>query len=85
MYALQQANPFRRFIRVSAAWPPLSWFYARTLHHIDRAVLRLTRGRATFVSWIAGLPIVMLTRPARRAAGAAPCRSWRSRMATGWW
>lgn len=61
MYASLQANPFRRFIRVSAGWPPLSWFYARTLHHIDRAVLRLTRGRATFVSWIAGLPIVMVT------------------------
>lgn len=61
MYASLQANPFRRFMRVSAAWPPLPWFYARTLHHIDRAVLRLTRGRATFVSWIAGLPIVMVT------------------------
>ena len=61
MYALQQANPLRRFVRVSAAWPPVSWFYARTLHHIDRVVFRLTRGRATFVSWVAGLPIVMLT------------------------
>ncbi len=61
MYGLRQANPFRRFVRVSASWPPVSWCYARTLHHIDRAVLRLTRGRATFVSWVAGLPIVMLT------------------------
>jgi deazaflavin-dependent oxidoreductase (nitroreductase family) len=61
MYAFRQANPLRRFIRVSADWPPLAWFYARTLHHIDRAVLRLTRRRATFVSWTAGLPIVMLT------------------------
>jgi deazaflavin-dependent oxidoreductase (nitroreductase family) len=61
MYALRQANRFRRSVRVSAAWPPLSWFYARTLHHIDRAVYRVTRGRATFASWMAGLPIVMLT------------------------
>jgi deazaflavin-dependent oxidoreductase (nitroreductase family) len=61
MYELRQANPLRRFVRVSAAWPPVSWLYARTLHHIDRAVLRLTRGRATFVSWVAGLPVVMLT------------------------
>jgi deazaflavin-dependent oxidoreductase (nitroreductase family) len=61
VYGLRQANPFRRLVRVSASWPPVSWFYARTLHHIDRAVFRLTRGRATFASWVAGLPIVMLT------------------------
>ena len=61
MYAFGQANPLRRFVRVSAAWPPVSWFYVRTLHHIDRIVFRLTRGRATFTSWVAGLPIVMLT------------------------
>ena len=61
MYGYEHANPFRRIARVTAAWRPLSWFYARTLHHIDRAVYRLTRGRATFTSWVAGLPIVMLT------------------------
>lgn len=61
MYTFREANPLRRFVRVSAAWPPISWFYARTLHHIDRAALRLTGGRATFTSWVAGLPIVMLT------------------------
>jgi F420H(2)-dependent quinone reductase len=61
MYAFSQANRFRRFIRVSAAWRPMSWFYARTLHHIDRVVYRLTGGRATFASWVAGLPIAMLT------------------------
>jgi deazaflavin-dependent oxidoreductase (nitroreductase family) len=60
-YGLRQANAFRRMVRVTAAWRPLSWFYARTLHHADRAVYRLTRGRATFVSWVTGLPIVMLT------------------------
>ena len=61
MYEHRAANPFRRVVRVTAGWAPVSWFYARTLHHIDRVVYRLTRGRATFVSWVAGLPIVMLT------------------------
>ncbi|MGH2824236.1 MAG: nitroreductase family deazaflavin-dependent oxidoreductase [Thermoleophilaceae bacterium] len=61
MYEYRQANPVRRVVRGTASWPPISWFYARTLHHIDRLVYRLTRGRATFVSWVAGLPIVMLT------------------------
>jgi deazaflavin-dependent oxidoreductase (nitroreductase family) len=61
MYGHRQANRFRRVVRVTAAWGPISWFYARTLHHIDRIVFRASRGRATFVSWVAGLPIVMLT------------------------
>jgi deazaflavin-dependent oxidoreductase (nitroreductase family) len=61
MYEHRRANPLRRLVRVTAAWPPVSWFYARTLHHIDRLVYRGTRGRATFASWVAGLPIVMLT------------------------
>jgi deazaflavin-dependent oxidoreductase (nitroreductase family) len=61
MYEHRRANPVRRIVRVTAAWPPVSWFYARTLHHIDRLVYGLTRGRGTFVSWVAGLPIVMLT------------------------
>jgi deazaflavin-dependent oxidoreductase (nitroreductase family) len=61
MYEHRQANAFQRVIRVTAAWKPLSLFYARALHHIDRVVFNLTRGRATFASWVAGLPIVMLT------------------------
>jgi deazaflavin-dependent oxidoreductase (nitroreductase family) len=61
MYAFRQANWFRRLMRLSGAVPPISWLYARTLHHLDRAVYRLTRGRATFVSLVTGLPIVMLT------------------------
>jgi deazaflavin-dependent oxidoreductase (nitroreductase family) len=61
MYEHRAANPFRRVVRVTAAWAPLSWFYARTLHHIDRVVYRLSGRRATFVSWVTGLPIVMLT------------------------
>jgi deazaflavin-dependent oxidoreductase (nitroreductase family) len=60
-YGLGQANALRRMVRVTAAWRPLSWFYARTLHHIDRVAFRVTRGRATFVSRVTGLPIVMLT------------------------
>ena len=61
VYAFGQANWFRRIMRLSGAVPPISWLYARTLHHLDRAVYRLTRGRATFVSLVTGLPIVMLT------------------------
>jgi deazaflavin-dependent oxidoreductase (nitroreductase family) len=61
MYRHDEANLLRRIIRRSAGWKPLSWLYARTLHLIDRAVFRITRGRATFTSWLADLPVAWLT------------------------
>jgi deazaflavin-dependent oxidoreductase (nitroreductase family) len=61
MYGYEQTNWPRRVMRQSGAVPPITWFYARALHRIDHAVYRLTSGRATFTSWVAGLPIVMLT------------------------
>jgi deazaflavin-dependent oxidoreductase (nitroreductase family) len=61
MYSHAEANVFKRAIRRSAGWKPLSLFYARTLHIIDRGVFKLTRGRTTFSAWLAGLPVAWLT------------------------
>lgn len=61
MYEHRQANAFRRFARVFGAWEPVTWILARTLHHLDAAVYRVTSGRATFASWFTGMPIVMLS------------------------
>lgn len=55
------ANPLQRALRRLGATRPGSWVFARILHHIDRPVYRLTRGRHTFASLVAGLPVVMLT------------------------
>jgi len=44
-----------------AASQPGSWFYARTLHHFDRLFLRLSGGRMTMTSLVAGLPMVIVT------------------------
>jgi deazaflavin-dependent oxidoreductase (nitroreductase family) len=60
-YDHRSASVVKRAIRSSAGWKPLSLFYSRTLHLFDRAVFRLTRGRATFTSWLAGLPVAWLT------------------------
>jgi deazaflavin-dependent oxidoreductase (nitroreductase family) len=70
VYGFRQANLLQRTVRATAAWPPVSWLYARTLHHLDRLVYRLTGGRATFVSWVAGLPVVMLTTTGARTGRA---------------
>ncbi|MGN6169329.1 MAG: nitroreductase family deazaflavin-dependent oxidoreductase, partial [Solirubrobacteraceae bacterium] len=53
-------NAVRRFMRWTGSVRPISLFYARTLHHLDRAVFRLSGGRATLSAWAAGLPVVML-------------------------
>src|SRR3954451_10052651 len=60
-YSHTDANVLKSAIRRSAGWKQLSLFYARTLHLLDRAVFKLTRGRATFTSWLAGLPVAWLT------------------------
>jgi deazaflavin-dependent oxidoreductase (nitroreductase family) len=60
-FAYTRANAFQRVIRQFAASGPGSWLFARVLHHLDRLVFRLTRGRATLGSLVSGLPVVMLT------------------------
>ena len=67
MYQYDSANPLRRLVRRSGAWPPMSWLYARTLHHLDRWVYRGTRERTTFVSLVTGLPVVLLTTTGARS------------------
>ena len=48
----------------SGDWAPRrpgSWFFARTLHHADRVVYRLSGQRTTCAGALSGLPVVMLT------------------------
>lgn len=60
-FAFARANAVQRAMRRLAASGPGSWFFARVLHHVDRPVFRLTRGRTTVGSLVSGLPVVMLT------------------------
>jgi deazaflavin-dependent oxidoreductase (nitroreductase family) len=53
-------NSIRRFVRWMGSLRPVWLLYARTLHHLDRAVFRFSGGRATFTAWATGLPVVML-------------------------
>jgi deazaflavin-dependent oxidoreductase (nitroreductase family) len=58
--AAPKDNPVRHFMRWTGSIKPISLFYARTLHHVDRRVFKFSNGRATFSAWAAGLPVVML-------------------------
>lgn len=55
------ANAFQRGLRRFASSGPGSWLFAKTAHHIDRPVFRMSKGRRTFGSMLTGLPIVMVT------------------------
>ncbi|MDQ7839723.1 MAG: nitroreductase/quinone reductase family protein [bacterium] len=44
-----------------------AWFLSRTLHHLDRLVLRVTGGRTTMTGLLTGLPVVVLTATGARS------------------
>jgi deazaflavin-dependent oxidoreductase (nitroreductase family) len=56
----KDANWFQRLNRKLGSTRVMAWFYARTLHHLDRLVFRLTRQRMTFGAIMTGLPVVVL-------------------------
>jgi len=62
-----EANALRRGILRFASSRPGAWLFARVAHRIDRPMYRLTRGRHTFASLVAGLPVVMLTTTGARS------------------
>jgi deazaflavin-dependent oxidoreductase (nitroreductase family) len=40
---------------------PGSWLFARSLHHVDAAVLGASRGRLTSAGLLAGIPVLTIT------------------------
>lgn len=56
-----EANVVQRGVRRFASSGPGSWVFARVAHHLDRPIFRITAGRRTAASLLAGLPILMLT------------------------
>lgn len=66
-FTFAAAGRLQRALRRFAACGPGSWLFARVLHRIDRPVYRLTRGRQTFASLLAGIPVVMLTTTGARS------------------
>lgn len=61
------ANPLRGGVRRLIATRPAAWLLARTIHHIDRAVLRLSGRRTTAAALFSGLPILAVTTTGARS------------------
>src|SRR3954452_10840670 len=52
---------WQRLLQRLVALRPASWFFARTLHPLDRLLLRLSHGRVSVPGVLTGLPVIMLT------------------------
>jgi deazaflavin-dependent oxidoreductase (nitroreductase family) len=59
-YEVHEANGFQRLVWKVSSSRPGAWLFAKTLHHMDRVVLRLSRERVTVPGVLAGLPIITL-------------------------
>ncbi len=54
-------------VRKLAAKRPVVWITSRTLHHIDRFVIRVSHGKHSAATFLSGLPIVTLTAQGARS------------------
>jgi deazaflavin-dependent oxidoreductase (nitroreductase family) len=59
--AKKQYSLVHSFMQRIASSRPGASFFARTQHHFDRILLKLSNGRLTLTSLLAGLPIVVVT------------------------
>jgi deazaflavin-dependent oxidoreductase (nitroreductase family) len=66
-YRVRRANALQRVTQRGAATKPGAWLFAKTAHHLDRGVLRLTRGRSTLAGVVAGIPVITVTSTGRRS------------------
>jgi F420H(2)-dependent quinone reductase len=54
-------NLWQRFNHRLAATPLAARVFSVTFHHLDRPVMRLSKGRTSITSMVTGLPVVTLT------------------------
>jgi len=59
-FRVREANRLQRLVWKVSSSRPGSWLFAKTLHHVDRLVLRLSGGRVAVPGVLAGLPIITL-------------------------
>jgi deazaflavin-dependent oxidoreductase (nitroreductase family) len=60
-FKVRKPNAVQAAMQHVAATKAGAWFFARTLHHVDTALLRLSRGEITLPGVMAGLPVLTVT------------------------
>jgi deazaflavin-dependent oxidoreductase (nitroreductase family) len=66
-YRIPEANRLQRLVWKVSSSRPGAWLFAKSLHHIDRLVLRLSRERVTVPGVLAGLPVLTLASTGARS------------------
>ncbi len=66
-YSHHSANPLHRLVRSLAGTRPGGWLFAHSLRHLDDVVGRLTRGRHSAPSLLAGLAVLDVTTTGRKS------------------
>jgi deazaflavin-dependent oxidoreductase (nitroreductase family) len=66
-YSHHSANPLHRLVRWGAGTRPGGWLFAHSLRHLDDVVGRLTRGRHSAPSLLAGLAVLDVTTTGRKS------------------
>jgi deazaflavin-dependent oxidoreductase (nitroreductase family) len=59
-YRLPKPNPIQTAVRRAASSRPGAWLFSRSMPHIDRLLLRLSRGRIALPQVAAGIPVTTL-------------------------
>ena len=62
-----RANWLQRIVKRITSSRPGAWFFSHTLHHMDCAVIRLSKGRHTLTAMLGGVPVVTLTTTGARS------------------
>ena len=66
-YSHHSANPLHRLVRRGAGTRPGGWLFAHSLRRMDDVVGRLTKGRHSAPSLLAGLAVVDVTTTGRKS------------------
>ena len=69
-YSHASANPLHRVVRRGAGTRAGGWVFSHSLRHLDDLVARLTRGRHSAPSLLAGLAVLDVTTTGRRSGQA---------------
>lgn len=60
-YEVKDANRLQRIIQAVGSSRPGAWIFSKTLYQPDKALFEATSGRLTVPSFLAGLPVIMVT------------------------
>lgn len=66
-YEPSESNAIQRRLQQLVASKPGGRLFSKFLHTVDKPLFRVSKGRATATSLLAGLPVVMLTTTGRKS------------------